>query len=305
MGRVAAARASAAGDGPASTAAGPSADAARGAPRTHNGTASWDAASSGGVHRGVGEPSTSSSGGGGSRGGDGGVHEVLESVGGPPARGDNLDDPFAALKYAFSGWVPAWRHAGGSAGARGRQGQGAAGKGRGEGPGGEASHGAVGEGEQRGVAADEDAGRGSQGGRGRGRAGLGPVSFEALPEGWWRGLPRVHYANFGARLGILPRLAAPSAAVGGHATEEAGDGGGGGMATATVAATSSSGSGGGSSSSKRPAVSIASGTLGRGVIVAFEDAADAEYVASSLRVGMARRAGRWVIVGGGKGGREG
>jgi hypothetical protein len=41
-----------------------------------------------------------------------------------------------------------------------------------------------------------------------------------------------------------------------------------------------------------PSLSLRSGALSQGLIVAFESAADAEFVATSLRVGMARRAGR-------------
>jgi len=124
----------------------------------------------------------------------------------------------------------------------------------------------------------------------------GSVTSQSLPPGWWRDLPRVHYANFGARLGILPRLPARSSAPGGGGTRKgeqlASRGGDEDESGQPLPAPPDVAIEQYGSSRSMPTLSLGSGALSQGMIVAFEDAVDAEYVANSLRVGMARRAGR-------------
>ncbi|GIM09079.1 hypothetical protein Vretimale_12954, partial [Volvox reticuliferus] len=82
----------------------------------------------------------------------------------------------------------------------------------------------------------------------------GPEQPRASPSrerGWWRRLARVYYISFGAQYGLVPRVRL--------------DGTAGTLGSGT--ATSSAGGGGGS---------------GGAVLAAFEDAADAEYVANAL-----------------------
>ena len=81
-----------------------------------------------------------------------------------------------------------------------------------------------------------------------------PLPPARLDPNWWQTLSRIHYINFGAQYGILPRitLAPPS-------TEAQGDGG-------LLAALAGTGRGQAAS-----------------CLVAFEDAADAEFVAATLR----------------------
>lgn len=95
-----------------------------------------------------------------------------------------------------------------------------------------------------------------------------PPAVPHLPQGWWHSLPRVHYASFGARHGILPRLSnAEDAAITAAAAA-------GGSQHADTAPGAGAGAGG--------------GTVGRGVVVVFEDRVDAEFVAGALHVGLTR-----------------
>eukprot|EP00983_Pelagomonas_calceolata_P100756 1158608-Pelagomonas_calceolata.AAC.2 len=311
IGRVAAARAAAAeapadglrtSEGPAGP---PSAASQQGIP------APQTTSSAGGTGNTFSGSSSSSSSSSVTQSKDGGVLAALESGGGPSARVDTLDDPFAALRYAFSGWVPAWRqetqsHASGVQQQQQQQqgqwdgvGQERVDGGVGE-QAGSSSQGAGEEGTSRRQVSGRDASSSSSSSSSNG-GGDGAVTFQALPAGWWRDLPRVHYANFGARLGILPRLTPTSTTpslsntLDEDRTGMRGDEGGGNTAQSSrngsSSSSSSSNGAGGGGVVNGPIVSLTSGALRQGVIVAFEDAVDAEYVANSLRVGMARRAG--------------
>ena len=87
---------------------------------------------------------------------------------------------------------------------------------------------------------------------------------------WWRGLDKVHYVNFGAGLGILP-----SVSIEGAAQHLPGPGKAGGAGTDTVDTAGA-------------LLQALPGLGGRRqfYLVGFEDAADAEYVAATLKVNM-------------------
>ncbi|GLI71192.1 hypothetical protein VaNZ11_016307 [Volvox africanus] len=82
-----------------------------------------------------------------------------------------------------------------------------------------------------------------------------PTASPAREHGWWRRLARVYYISFGAQYGLVPRVRL--------------DGTAGTLGSGAAAASAAGGGGGGGG--------------GSGVVLAaFEDAADAEYVANSL-----------------------